>query len=176
MVIQFSNSSMLNHYCWTENFESYQSIELVPKPHPQISLNKSNSKLSMLLDTHFLKTSLSSFLPLCFFQGSTCRHMKVLRLGVKSELQPPAYATATVTATRELSLVCNQYHSSRQCRILNPLMRPGIKPASSWILSWLPLSQDGNSETSFNLNRNSCINSYLIITFFLKTWILKTSS
>ena len=32
--------------------------------------------------------------------------------------------------------VCHLHHSSRQCRILNPLskVRPGIQPASSWIL------------------------------------------
>jgi len=42
--------------------------------------------------------------------------MEVGRLGVESELQPPAYTTAT--APQDLSHVCD--HSSRQCRILNP--------------------------------------------------------
>ena len=45
--------------------------------------------------------------------------MEVPRLGVESELQPPAYATAT--AMRDLSLVCSLHHSSRQHWILNPL-------------------------------------------------------
>ena len=45
--------------------------------------------------------------------------MEVPRLGVESELQLPAYITAT--ATPDQSLVCNLHHSSRQCRILNPL-------------------------------------------------------
>ena len=46
-------------------------------------------------------------------------HTEVPRLGVKSELQLLAYATAT--ATPDLSRVCNLHHSSRQYRILNPL-------------------------------------------------------
>ena len=46
--------------------------------------------------------------------------MEVPRLGVKSELQLPAYTTAT--ATWDLSLVCNVHHCSRQLRILNPLI------------------------------------------------------
>ena len=45
--------------------------------------------------------------------------MEVPRLGIKSELQLPAYAT--VTATSDLSCVCNLHHSSWQRRILNPL-------------------------------------------------------
>ena len=45
--------------------------------------------------------------------------MEVPRLGVKSELQLPAYATAT--ATRDQSPVCDLHHSSQQCWILNPL-------------------------------------------------------
>ena len=45
--------------------------------------------------------------------------MDIPRLGVKSELQLLAYATAT--ATRDLSHICDQHHSSRQRWILNPL-------------------------------------------------------
>ena len=40
-------------------------------------------------------------------------------LGVKSELQLPAYATGT--ATQDLSCVCDLHHSSRQSQILNHL-------------------------------------------------------
>ena len=46
--------------------------------------------------------------------------MKVAGLGVKSELQLPAYTTAT-TAAQDLGLICDLYHSSWQCWILNPL-------------------------------------------------------
>ena len=52
------------------------------------------------------------------FLGPHSRHMEVPRLGVKSELQLLAYATAT--ATPDPSLVCDLHHSSRQCWILSP--------------------------------------------------------
>ena len=45
------------------------------------------------------------------FLGLHLRHMAVLRLGVKLELQLPAYDTAA--ATQDLSRVCNLHHSSR---------------------------------------------------------------
>ena len=47
--------------------------------------------------------------------------MEVSRLGVKSELLPLAYATAT--ATQDLSHVCDLHHSSQQCQIFNPLSK-----------------------------------------------------
>ena len=46
--------------------------------------------------------------------------MDVPWLGVESELQLPAYTTAT--AMQDLSLIINLYHRSWQCRILNPLI------------------------------------------------------
>ena len=57
------------------------------------------------------------------FSGPHPRHMEVPRLGVKSELQLPAYttATATATATPDPSCVCNIHHSSQQHWTLNPL-------------------------------------------------------
>ena len=58
--------------------------------------------------------------------------MEVPRLGVESELQPPAYTTST--ATQDLSRICNLHHRSRQHRILNRLSGVGIKPMSSWML------------------------------------------
>ena len=45
--------------------------------------------------------------------------MEVPKLGVKSELQLPAYATAT--AMQDPSRVCDLHHSSQQYWILNPL-------------------------------------------------------
>jgi len=46
-------------------------------------------------------------------------HLEVPRLGVESELQLPAYTTAT--ATPDLSHICELHHSSWQCWVLNPL-------------------------------------------------------
>ena len=47
------------------------------------------------------------------------RHMEVPRQGVESELQLPAYTTAT--AMPDLSQICDLPHSSRQHQILNPV-------------------------------------------------------
>ena len=47
--------------------------------------------------------------------------MEVLRLGVELELQLLVYASAT--ATPDPSRFWDQYHSSRQHQILNPLNR-----------------------------------------------------
>ena len=59
------------------------------------------------------------FLFFVFFLGLHLWYMEVPRLGVELELKLPAYATAT--AMPDLSCVCDLYHSSWQCRILNPL-------------------------------------------------------
>ena len=45
--------------------------------------------------------------------------MEVPRLGVESELQLLAYTKAT--AMPDPSCICDLYHSSRHCQILNPL-------------------------------------------------------
>ena len=72
----------------------------------------------------------------CFwFLGPHPWHMEVFRLGVKSELQLPAYTTAT--AMQDLSLICKLHHSSRQHWILNPLIEAGdwtrILMYTSWV-------------------------------------------
>ena len=62
------------------------------------------------------------------FSGSHLQHMEVPRLGVKSELQLLAYATAT--AMPNLSCI----YDSCNLGSLNYWARSGIKPTSSWIL------------------------------------------
>ena len=47
--------------------------------------------------------------------------MEVPRLGIKSELQLPAYTTAI--AMLDLSPICDLLHSSQQCQILNRLSK-----------------------------------------------------
>ena len=56
---------------------------------------------------------------LFIFLGLHLRHMKVPRLGVESELQLPAYASATTTP--DPCHICKLHHSSWPCRILNLL-------------------------------------------------------
>ena len=85
------------------------------------------------------------------FLGPCSQPMDVPRIGVKSELQTPAYATATTTQIQGPS-VCDLYCSSWHCQILNPLRRPGIKPTSSWILVWFLTSEPQQELLEGNLN------------------------
>ena len=64
------------------------------------------------------------------------RHMEIPRLGVESEMQLPAYTTATATATPDPSPVCDPPHSSWQCQILNPLSK-----ARDWTCVLMDASQ-----------------------------------
>ena len=81
---------------------------------------------------------------ICWFIGFFCllpflgllpQHMEVPRLGVKSELQLPAYTIATVT--RDPSCVSDLHPSSWQHWILNPLSetrhRTCLLTDASWI-------------------------------------------
>ena len=83
----------------------------------------------------FVSTTPQWELPFFFFScflGPHLQHMEVPRLGVKSELQLLAYATATATA--DPSCICDLYHSLRQCWILNPLSEArDWTPTSSWM-------------------------------------------
>ena len=102
------------------------------------------------LSPSFLASSLPAFLfpafPPSFFSffslsflGLHPRHMEVPRLGVWSELQLPAYATAI--AMPYLSHVCDLHRSSWQRWILNPLSeaRDGIciLMDTGWVLKLL---------------------------------------
>ena len=68
----------------------------------------------------------------CFFLGLHPQHMEVPRLGVKLELQLPAYSTST--ATWNLSLIWAYTTADSNARFLTLWAKPGIEPASSWIL------------------------------------------
>ena len=61
------------------------------------------------------------FFSVFVFSGPHLWHIEVPRLGVQSQLQLPACATAT--ATRDPGLICDPHHGSWQCRILNPLSK-----------------------------------------------------
>ena len=69
--------------------------------------------------SHGIESHICQFFFGLFFGGQHLQHMEVPRLGVESELQLPAYATAT--AMQDLSHICDLYHSSWQRRIPNPL-------------------------------------------------------
>ena len=75
------------------------------------------------------------------------QHMEVPGLGMELELQLQAYTTAT--AMLHLSHICALRCSLHQHCIFNPEGgRPGMEPASSWILCQVPkpLSHNGNSK------------------------------
>ena len=81
-------------------------------------------------DLHFSEDlQCKSFFFFFFLLRLYSQHMEVPRLGVESELQLPAYSTAT--ATSDPNHVCNLHHSSRQCQFLNPLSEPRDR---TWIL------------------------------------------
>ena len=121
------------------------AIEILPGPLGMISNATSSMKLSK---SHLLCTAtgfsgsmchlwklcvyMCVCVCVCVFLGLHPWHMEVPRLGIKSELQLPAYTIAT--ATPDLSHICDLHHSSQQCKIPDPLSKPGIKPESSWIL------------------------------------------
>ena len=86
-----------------------------------------------------------------FFLGLHSWHMEAPRLGVASELQLPAYVTAT--AMPKPSCICDLHHSSRQCQILNSL---STARDWTWILMDISLvhkllSHNGDSERVLTL-------------------------
>ena len=79
------------------------------------------------------------------FLGPHSWHVEVPRLGGESELQLPAYATATATATWDLSHICDLCLRSWKHQIINPL-----SVARDWTLILIDtsrtlLSHIGNS-------------------------------
>ena len=93
----------------------------------------------------------TGFCFLFFVKGPHPRHMEIPRLGFESELQLLAYSTAT--AIPDPSPICNLYHNSGQCRILNPLSEARdqtcLLMGTSRVLN--PLSHNGNSYMTFYL-------------------------
>ena len=61
--------------------------------------------------------------------------MEVPRLGVKSELQLPAYARAT--AMPDPSCVCDLHYRSWQSQILNPLSEARDETSNLIVPSWI---------------------------------------
>ena len=72
--------------------------------------------------------------------------MEVPNLGVKSELQLPAYTTAP--AMQDPSHICN--HSSWQCQIFNPLSEARDQTHNLMVPSWICFhcAVNGNSKAT----------------------------
>ena len=76
------------------------------------------------------------FFCFCFFVlGPYLQYVEIPRLGVQSDLQLPAYTTAT--ATRDLSCICHLHHSSWQCWNLNPLSEARDQTCILMDTSWI---------------------------------------
>ena len=90
--------------------------------------------LAQLIVSSSLKSCLHFFFFFLFlpFRATPAAYGCSQARGLQSELQLPAYTTATPTP--DPSHVCDLHRSSRQCHILNHWGRPGIEPASSRIL------------------------------------------
>ena len=99
--------------------------------------------------------------------GLHLRHMEVPRLRVQSELQLPAYSTAT--AVQDPSYVCDLHHSLWQHRILNPLSEAKDRTPQPHGSSSFPLHHDGNSENSHFLQLS---HSVLIFSKYLNYSLL----
>ena len=84
-----------------------------------------------------------------FFKQLYLRHMEVLRLGVDLELQKQGYPTAKQHWLQDASTT----YTTAYCKAgsLTHLVRPAIKPVSSWRLHQVlhPLSHNGNSSVHF---------------------------
>ena len=102
-------------YLWTW-------FEGVQRQRKTIFIRVQDNKRNHLEGSDYKMNINSNFIFFSFvFLGPYLQHMEVLRLGVESELQLPAYTIAT--ATWNLSCICNLHHSSWQCWILNPLSK-----------------------------------------------------
>ena len=91
----------------------------------------------------FLSFPFLSFLFSFVFLGLHPWHLEVPRLGVKSELQMPATATAITMPDLSTSATYTTAHGNAGSS--THWARPGIEPASSWIIDLFPLSHDRNS-------------------------------
>ena len=119
-----------------------------------------------------------------FFLGPHPRHVNVPGLGVESELQLPAYTTAT--ATPDPSHICNLCCSLWQSQTLNPLSeaRDGthVLMDTSWVLN--PLSHQGTPLlTSFFPDCGSrlifpflCMTSNFFKNCILEIWLILCGS
>ena len=85
-------------------------------------------QFKVIIDMHVLNAFFFLFM-------AAPTQMEVPRLGVESELQLPAYTTAT--ATRDMSGVCNLYHSSQQHQILNLLRKARDQTCNLMAPSWI---------------------------------------
>ena len=103
------------------------------------------------------------------FLGLHLLHMEVPRLGVKSEMQLPAYTTAT--AMPDPSCLCDLYHSSWQCRILNPLSEAKDWTCVLMDTNWLCYrwAMMGTPNFCFLIYNQMKVHTLYLVMLFIKT-------
>ena len=94
---------------------------------PEFSIMLTGSSTRVCVCVQIRPPHLPPFFP---FLGPLLWHMEVPRLGIESELQLPAYTTATAM----LNLSCPTPQLTATLGSLTHSVRPGIEPTSSWIL------------------------------------------
>ena len=125
-------ASFLFPACLPRQGTAYSHMTSLQKRHGPSKGWKKNFQMQSKV-----RREMSLFIHLFCFLGSPLHppHIEVPRLGITSELQLPAYTTAT--ATWDLSHVCHLHHSSWQHWILNPLIEARdwtcILMNTSWI-------------------------------------------
>ena len=77
--------------------------------------------------------------------------MEVPRLGFESELQLPAYTTATATQDRATSATYTAAHGNTG--YLTHRVRPEIEPTSSWILVGFITTEPQRESHTYSLKR-----------------------
>ena len=114
-----------------------QSKQGPHEPHWNLRQEENSVKVSCVIYLRFFGII---WPPLFFFfLGLHLQHMEISSLGVKSELQLPAYATATETP--DPSCIHDLCHSSWQHQILNPLSKAR---------DWTPILKDTMSGSSLH--------------------------
>ena len=113
-LLEETLASSLSSPPWEDTSRRQPSTNQEKGPHQTPGLPMPWSWTSQPLELWEISVFVFGF---CFL-GSHLQHMEVPKLGVKSQLQLPAYTTAT--AMPDLSLVLDLHHCSQQRRILNP--------------------------------------------------------
>ena len=129
--LPLSRSGYFGQAGWARFLVALCSCACCPSERESKSRPCGESKLCPSLPIS-LPSILPSFLLSSFsfwFLEQCLRHLEVPRLGVESELQLPAYTTAT--AMQEPSCICDLPHSSWQHQILTHWVMPDIKPKTS---------------------------------------------
>ena len=112
------------------------------------------------------------------FLGLHLWQIEVPREGVESELQLPAYVTAT--ASWDPSHACDLHHGSWQCRILNPLRKARDQTCIlmntnqacfCWATTGIPDISSLKSVTPHFLSLKSSLDNFSFQNSFFKLWL-----